>query len=344
MAIYFLDSANGGDVASRWLVGTPNGIQAGVSPSGRAAYEFIPTANLNECVYQYPTPVTQANAGFYFSLRDQLNNDFSANSQLFRFHGPTGTVHMAFTVDGSGAIHGRLGGGSGANQVQSANSVILLNTWHHVEVASQVADSGGRFIVWVDGVNVIDFTGDTRNGGSDTTIGQVRWGRTSVSGGESQISDIRIGDGLTQVGVTTVGMLLPDGAGNTTGLSQQPGTGSNFDKVDEATPNGNTDYVFSATEGNFDLYTLTNLLASPTGSWEVKAVQTTLNAQASDGGAKFIRPVLRSGGSNAVGASQVLPASYTSRMEVFENNPVTAAAWTEAEVNALEVGPEVRDS
>jgi hypothetical protein len=100
-----------------------------------------------------------------------------------------------------------------------------------------------------------------------------------------------------------------------------PGTGSNFDKVDEATPNGDTDYVFDSVEGDFDLYTLTDLPAGFT--FDVLAVQTTFNANTSDAGAKFIRPHIRSGGSEATGTSRALAASYLSYMEVFEDNPVT---------------------
>ena len=339
MAVLFMDSANGNDGASRWFGYGVQGILPTASPSGRAAYD-IRNNNSHQLLYNYPTPPTDALIGFYGRMTVSLNNDNSADAQLLRFQGPTGTVHMVMTIDSNGAIHGRLGAGNGANQVQSANGVITLDIWHHFEVYCSVNDSGGRFRVMIDGVQAFDFTGDTRNGGSDTTVGAVRVGRNV--NGQWHVSDLRISNSATNLGVTTVWMSLPNGNGNTSGMMGSDGNQTdNYLLVDEATPNGDTDYVFSDTEGVFDLYQLSDL---PSGTWDVLAVQSTFNTRTSDGGSKFVRPVFRSGGSNATGASQLVPASYLSRMEVFEQNPVGPTAWTQPNFNSLEVGPEVRDS
>lgn len=339
MSVVFMDSAAGGDGASKWdEYGAATNVISAVSPSGRDAYRLGP--NGSSLMYTFDSAPAVAKVGFYGRLNN-LGVDGSNNHQPFQFRGPTGTVHMCMTVDANGAVRGRLGGGNGSLQVSSANGVISVDTWHFFEIWSSVADSGGRYVVDIDGVNVIDFTGDTRNGGSDTTVGSVYWGRLATGGWNWELSDLRISNDNTMLGPTTVWLHLPDGAGNTTGLSQEPNTGDNFEKVDENPPDGDTTFVYSTTEGDYDLYDLTGL---PAGTWDVLAVQTTLNARASDGGSKFIRPVIRSGGSQTVGTSRVLPASYTSIMEVFENNPVTTNPWDAAEIAGLQVGPEVRDS
>lgn len=335
MSVIFMDSIHGGDSATKWDVWSPTSIQASQSPSGRTVARHTSASGGIE--KNYLTPPTQPRTGFYMRLTS-LDQDGVANAQLLRFIGPTGTVHVAIVVTTGGAIGGRLGGGSGTAIATSATGVVLVNTWQYWEIAVQVADSGGRLVINVDGVNVVDFTGDTRNGGSDTTVRTLRWGRPNL--GQADMSDVVVSTGLTMLGPATVWLSLPNGAGNTTGLSRNTGS-TNWEAVDETTPDGDTTYVFSDVEGTFDLYTLSDL---PSGTWDVLAVQTTLNAKTDDGGVKFLRPVIRSGGSNATGASKVLASSYASYSEVFETNPVTTNPWTEAEVDALEVGPEVRDS
>jgi hypothetical protein len=66
--------------------------------------------------------------------------------------------------------------------------------------------------------------------------------------------------------------------------------------------------------------------------------------QKDDSGTKFMRTVARTGGTDYVGSSVALAESWAGRFEVWSENPGTTAAWTVTEINALEVGQEVRDS
>ena len=53
--------------------------------------------------------------------------------------------------------------------------------------------------------------------------------------------------------------LRPNANGSTNDLYQDPGTGSNYDKVDEETPDGNSTYVYQEEESegpDKDLYQL----------------------------------------------------------------------------------------
>lgn len=345
MSILLIDSAHAADGSSKYSTFAPRTTLPTASPSGRSAYQFGSGAG-EEIVKPIPdySSVLVGYYGYVYSLANAGDN--STNAQMFRVLSDTlVTVHLSLGVSSTGEVWVRRGGGTGTELARSSAGVITAATWHHWEVRATIADAGGRVEVWIDGTQRINFTGDTKNAGTKTVVDGIRWGRTAAASGGSDghlISDIVISNGTTPIGPTTVWRHLPNGNGNSSQLLGSDGNSTdNYLLVDEATPDGDTTYVSSATEGQLDLYALDDL---PSGAWDVLAVQTALNAKTDDGGSKFLRPVIRSGGSNAVGTSRSLPASYASHFQVFETNPVTTNPWTEAEVDALEVGPEVRDS
>lgn len=158
------------------------------------------------------------------------------------------------------------------------------------------------------------------------------------------IDDLWICDG--QPGLTgyqgdcSVKALLPTGAGATTQLAAT-GAASNYAAVNEATQNGDTSYVASATAGQEDTYAMADLSATVAA---VKGLQTVLVARKDDAGPRTVAPVLRpggAGGSDQVGASVPLVASYAMQLQVWETNPATSAPWTPADVTAAEVGMKV---
>src|SRR3990172_4107966 len=180
-----------------------------------------------------------------------------------------------------------------------ANSLpyyVIHNTWYLVEVYVYIHETSGRFQIKVDGITVLDFTGDTRNAG------------TAVIG------------------------LSPDGAGATT--QWDPSTGSNYACVDEV-PQSDTDYVSTNVNDEIDTYTLANL---PTVQ-SVKAVPVM--AGGGKGGVSTpqnIALVARIGGTDYPSSDHALSTAFIGHTNLWQNNPNTAAAWTESEVNSLQAG------
>lgn len=333
MAVLFMDSAHGGNGATKWDLYTGIITQSGASPSGRTAYE-VPNSGTAVLAKSF-APVPSVVVGFYAQYF--LSAPGSNNSRRFRILGDGGTT-LHLTIYGSeisGAIQVRRGDGNGTLLAESAPGVIQVGTWHHVEIRATIADSGGRCEVWVDGAKVIDFTGDTKNGGTASQIDSVEFRRGT--GVPMLISDIVISGASTPVGPATVWLHLPDGDGDHTDLAPSSGP-ANYAMVDENPPDGDSTYVASDTDGEFDLYTIGNL---PAGTWEVLAIQTEIDARTDDGGARNLIPVLKTNGSEYRGTSTPVSASYTTYLEVWETNPDTAAAWTPAEVEALQAGVEV---
>ena len=54
-----------------------------------------------------------------------------------------------------------------------------------------------------------------------------------------------------------------------------------------------------------------------------------------------MRCKVKSGAATADGTPHALTASYVYYRDIFETDPDTAAAWTSAGVDAVQIGPEV---
>lgn len=335
MAILFFDSPTSREGAWKWdqfsgvatLTGTPYGGDYYRYQANNTHFTIKDFPDVTSCV-------------FSFLSRFTASQDNNGNNHTITVRGDGGaTEHITFGVTAAGAVTARLGGGNGTLIAVSAGGVITINAWHHWEIRVTISDTTGIIQVWIDGAQVINGSGlDTKNGGTADAIDRIEFFRTAA--GEHHVADFVISDATTPLGVTRVTPLLPTADGNYTAWTPSTGT-SHFALVDEQTPNGDTDYNAATTEGDKDSYTFANL---PTGDWDIIALQVSLNARRFDPGTKYIRPFLRISATDYAGASQLLAESYLAKLQIWETNPATAAAFTEAEIDALEVGAEVRDS
>jgi hypothetical protein len=76
----------------------------------------------------------------------------------------------------------------------------------------------------------------------------------------------------------------------------------------------------------------------PNNVGSVLAVKAGLFAKNIDGGSPALKPLVRTGGVDYVGAAYNLGGSDLPFTHTWNTNPNTGAAWTAAEVNALEAG------
>jgi hypothetical protein len=129
---------------------------------------------------------------------------------------------------------------------------------------------------------------------------------------------------------------FPSGAGTSTQFT--PSTGSNWQCVDEAPLNGDTDYVSSSTVGHKDLYTVAALGVTPTS---IKCVSPFALVKKADAGAREVGVRHLSGATEQTVASHsgLTSSTYQYVGGALETDPNTSAAWTLANVNAQQVGP-----
>ena len=219
---------------------------------------------------------------------------------------------------------------------------ISAGVWHWVSMHVRVNQTVGRWEVSVDGISLIDFTGDTFPSGTPDTINGVDFGA-----GKNAVykwDDIIITDGLG--GAPFNGLLpdrrietiRPDGVGTATNFAPFPADAVNWDKVDEAVPDDDTTYVEDSVSAQRDTYTHTNMTLTPASIDGLVVKTLTKNP---DGGSNDLKHVIDSNGSVSVGSAIGTTSDYLVKQTLFETDPDTAAAWTKAGVDAVEAGFEV---
>jgi len=114
---------------------------------------------------------------------------------------------------------------------------------------------------------------------------------------------------------------------------------TNYHVVNETLQDALTSYVYDATPGHADLYTIAPIAAPP-----VSTVAVTVRAlmQKSDAGTRVVTVQLKSGGTTVASPSNVLATStwgWVYRTDTTDPN--TSAAWTASGVAAAQIGPAV---
>jgi len=219
-------------------------------------------------------------------------------------------------------------------------SPLSASTWYHIGFKVLMSDTVGTAAIYVDGVL------DDSNTGLDTSAnGSTAVNRFAFHGGvnhDINFDDVYIGDDsgsdMTDiVGDLFIEQLVPDGVGSSTQFT--PSVGSNYQNVDDTTPDDDTTYNESSTSGHKDLFTAANL-SQPVNT--VYAVQISSKFNKQQAGTRTFRNKVLSNVTEGNGATVGMRyQSYSYKTDLFENDPDTSSAWTESGVNAMEVGYEV---
>lgn len=228
---------------------------------------------------------------------------------------------------------------SGTTLATSTAITGLLNNYHHFEFVGTIADSGGTAQLYVDGVKVIDFTGDTKNAGSGV-INHCMWGSNNSNNNaeNNRWDDVAWGDDATPFGEWRIDTLPPTADTASADFTTSAGS-SHFALVDELPSNGDTDYVKDQVTGHKDLYTMGDL---PTSSATIGGVKPVIVARKDDVGTINLKTKLKSGSTTADGSSTALQqTNYTIVAAYYLIDPDTSAAWTDSGVNGISVGQEI---
>jgi len=233
-------------------------------------------------------------------------------------------------------------GGSITNPTGSGSINVCDGNWHWIEIHFRQTPSGGVFQVRVDGVVDVDTPGYL---GPSPAVDRITL-QPFYGGGTITFDDIVFFDdedsGITgdlvaasyPLGDRKISTIRPNGAGSSATFT--PSAGSNFQCVDEITPNADTDYVSTLANASKDLYAFGDLPGTPS---IITAVVLKTSARNADVGAIQIAGKVKSGGVEATGATKVAPAaSYNMLQWNLPRDPNTSAPWTYANLNAAEFG------
>jgi len=226
---------------------------------------------------------------------------------------------------------------SGSTGITSGSKTILPNVTYTIEIHYIPLNTGGTFIVKVDGVEDINYTGDTTYGLENCNSIRFGYYYPSTIYTYSYFDDIIIDDAdWIGLGHVFVGGAIT-GAGSSTQWTSSTAA-TNYANVDEI-PYSDTDYNSTNTTDALDLYTLNDCL----NGLDVASVSGVyLNIRTSYEGGPTptgIQPALKSDVTTGYAATISLSASFFNQQKIFEINPNTAATFTTSDfTNGIEVG------
>lgn len=224
----------------------------------------------------------------------------------------------------------------GGTTLATSTNILQANTWHFIEVLVTIHPSAGTVEVYVDGSKTgwIDITGqNTRNTANSYANGFGIGANDSVTTYHDDVyfADARMGDGrVREVPITT---------GDGTHADFTPSSASdNGAMVDEADPDGDTTYNQSTTPGNVDTYNVGTV--GSTGA--IKGLITRAVVKKVGTGVVGVQLVRRVAGTDYTDAAEhFLPSDAYVALGKFDvQSPATSVDFTEAELNASELGLE----
>lgn len=256
------------------------------------------------------------------------------------------TVQTVVTVNSSGFLEARRTSAVGTLLgTSSGHTPIAIATWFHLTAKVVLNSAGaGSVILQLNGVTVLTLTGIT-TAASTASVARIRF-QTATSQ-SMDVDDLYVCDTVdataTQghalndfLGDLPIQVSFPTADGDT--IQWTPSTGSNWAAVDE-TPPVTTDNVFTVNSGNRDLYQLGDLTGTVVA---VYAVREGLYVAKSDAGSAQIKPVLKENSVVTVDPAQGLATTAGAVYgPLHAVRPSDSAAWTAADVNALQAGQEV---
>ena len=248
------------------------------------------------------------------------------------------TTHVEVGVSVTGQIEVRRS--STTIPPTSAVGVIQFDRWHYIEVQAKLSDTAGQITVRVDGAQVISTAAnvDTKNAGTKTVFDWVRVYSSSTNNVRFDDIYLMTGAGDTFLGPISVETLRPVGNG---AVNQWVGSDGdavdNWMVVDDPTVDTNN-YVYSATVGQQDLYTMSDL--QRTSGTIVGVCHATQAIRTDAVTARSVKLLNRRAAINA-GPAVALTTGYRGIAHSLALDPETGAAWTVANVNALQSGIEL---
>lgn len=367
MALLFMDSFDHyatADIAEKWTQICTEVYLSGDNPIigsyGRNGSQAVRTQVLNGSLYAArPLGITLAPAdatcivglACKYSVMSNLEQvpdpricaggDANMGSNWIIAIRDTNTYQVWFRVNTNGTITCLRGDAGSSVELGTTTGSLQAGVFAYVEVKVVIHNSTGSVSVRINGVESLTLTNQDTQTSANAAWNEVRVGYHSQAAAPwptLDIDDVVVMDGSGSynnafIGDVTISILKPNGAGNSTDWT--PSAGSNYQCVDEALVNDDTDYVSSNTLNAKDLYAMEDCAAGA----DIRAVQVVTAMRKATEGPGKMKHVIRSNSVDYDSAEFSLGGTaYSFNRTIWETDPATAAAWTESGWNAAQVG------
>jgi hypothetical protein len=251
---------------------------------------------------------------------------------------------LQFEQDGVIRLYRNQQGGGGLSMVVIATShakAIHGFEWNEIEIKHKVHNTSGFVEVRINTVVVLSYVGNTANTTVPPILG-LPYGWDSIgyvgAGGVPIYWDDRyilVVDGVGNndyLGNVRVNAQLTTAPGDLTEMLVT-GAAANWDAVNEAVLT-ETEYVYSSTIGNRDLYTMNPSITA----LNIFGVQVVGAWRQDDATQMMGHSLIKTHGTIYEGADNELAQNYHYYRDLYELNPNTGVGWTAAELNAVQAG------
>lgn len=313
----------------------PNSIQAG-SPDG-SALRLTNTGTGTVINRALPSSYATVIVGFKF----RTTSTPTTNTIFKLLNGTTRVADLQAVSSGGNQVLRILN--AAGTTVATGTTALANNTWQYIEFKIFVNGASGTAEVKLNKSTEIAST--TGNFGSANTdhiqiMNSNSNASTSVSSDfdDLYVIDTSTGSPTTYLSLTDywhIQTIFPNADGAHTQWT--PDTGSNYARVNETNPDGDSSYVADSNVGDRDSYkfnTITNFSS-------ILSTKIRGYLRKDDVNTRQIALVSRPATTDHDGATQTMTTSYAVYSEQVDNNPDTSAAWTQSEINASEFGIKV---
>jgi hypothetical protein len=225
---------------------------------------------------------------------------------------------------------------NGTQRDITTDFIIEWDTFYHFGIDVKVDPSSGWAFGYLDGSEVLSFSGNTM----DVDINNTIFGTPSSTGGLSNpwVFDDIYFDNTTGEGSATAPRikrfysLTPNGDGNYTQWNPIP-TGSHYQKVDERPPNDDTDYLEAVTGSLYDSFDMSTFTLD--NNEDIIAMIPFVFAKRGSS-TEQIALGTRSSGTDSVGIDQDLSTNYDYLWE-RQTTGSLGSPWNQSYMDSVEV-------
>lgn len=330
------------DIANKWDTVDESNINY-LPTSGRFGGGCVAIIDDDIGLAKYIPTTGVTGTSLFITASILINDSHDPGSEpLMWLNSPDGVLQASLYLAG-GIIDVRRSSSSGS-VVGITSTPLLADTWYTLEIEI-VCENSGSCIVRIDGVEVINATGDLRASGYTSGVSWIEFtGKDQPTNTGIYWDDIVIYDSSGSsfnsfIGPTRIASIKPNAIGDDSdGI---PTVGNNYENVDDiGSHDGDTTGVSFSTTGDKDLYHCESLPVTPI---DIKGVVVSAYSRADGTTPREAKLKIKHGGTEADGEDFQVPHSvgYAIRQDGFAVNPSTGLAWTEAEINAMQIGLEV---
>lgn len=301
-------------------------------PSDSSCVETTANSVYNSSFSRCAIGTGSSTSAYYDSAQFTAVTDGYYHGGIGAYAYPSGTITPLVLLDGSDVevIRLRYNYSTSALTLQYWNGsawtdvgsiTLSLSTLQDMDLHFVVNSASGSLRLYVSGTKRIEGTGINLSG-----VASIRRHRIYAAGYGPRISQNIVADEPT-IGwrVTTV---PPTGAGATTDWT------GGYTEVDEITVS-DADFVNSDTANEVELFSHSTTIPS---GYTVRAVAVTARARCGASGPQNLQLALRSSGTTYFSGSKALDVGYGAFVHIWETDPATSAAFTNASANSFQFG------